>query len=191
MNKVFDFNTFPILTTERLRLRQLTHDDADAIMALYSDPEVVRYITVDQPFATREEAVTMIDWLNAFFDKHDGVRWAITLPGEDVLIGTCGFHYWSRENRRTDIGYDLRTPYWGRGYMTEVGRALVTWCFENLNLHRVQADCTDGNMGSQRVLEKLGFTFEGLWRESCLEHGQFVSLRQYGLLRREWEAWDK
>lgn len=122
------------------------------------------------------------------------MRWAITVPDSptpDKLIGTCGFHVWEQVHRRCDIGYELNSAYWGRGYMTEIVHGLVRWCFENLDLHRVQADCTDGNMGSQRVLEKVGFTLEGIWRENCFEHGRFVSLRQYGLLRREYLGHDQ
>ncbi|MCA9904967.1 MAG: GNAT family N-acetyltransferase, partial [Anaerolineae bacterium] len=69
---------------------------------------------------------------------------------------------------------------------TEATHAVVRWCFDNLDLHRVQADCTAGNIASERVLEKVGFTYEGTWRESVFEHGRFVDIKQYGLLRREY-----
>ncbi len=64
----------------------------------------------------------------------------------------------------------------------------MRWCFENLDLHRIQADCDVENVASARVLEKVGFTLEGIWREREFERGRFVSLKQYGLLRREYQS---
>lgn len=187
MNTIFDFSYFPVLETERLRLRKLTYDDADQMIAIFNDPEATKYMIVDPPCTTREEAIKMIDWMQGWFDKGHAARWGITLRGgDDTVIGTCGFHFWDRTHRRCDIGYDLIPAYWNRGYITEATHALVRWCFENLDLHRIQADCTAGNIGSERVLEKVGFTLEGIWRENTFEHGRFVSLKQYGLLRREY-----
>jgi ribosomal-protein-alanine N-acetyltransferase len=186
MDAIFDFSYFPILKTEHLRLRQLTYDDADSLIAIFGDPQVLRYLSGDPPCNTRKEAVKIIDWMQSWFYEKGGLRWGITLRGDDKVIGTCGFHFLSRENRHCDIGYDLQPAYWGRGYVTEATHAMVRWCFENLDLHRIQADCTAGNIGSERVLEKVGFTHEGTWRENCFEHERFISLKQYGLLRREY-----
>lgn len=184
---VFDFSVFPILETDRCILRQLTHDDADALITLYSDPRVDEFLDVDPPCSNQEQAISMIDWLNGHFTNQAAVRWAITFKENPAqLIGTIGFHYYNSKDRRTDIGYDLMPQYWGKGIITEVAHKVVRWCFENLDLHRVQADCTDGNIGSEKVLLKLGFKVEGLWRENCFEHGRFVSLKQFGLLRREY-----
>lgn len=190
MIDIFDFATFPILETERLRLRQMTHDDAAALVAIFGDPAVMRYMILDPPCNTIEEAISMIDWMNGHFEKQNAMRWGITLKDANEVIGTCGFHSWNRQHRRTDIGYDLNAAYWGRGIITEATHRLVRWCFENLNLHRIQADCTAGNIGSERVLEKVGFTLEGQWRENAFEHGRFVDLKQYGLLRREYISSD-
>lgn len=104
MTQIFDFSMFPILTTERLRLRQLTHEDADAIIAILGSPQVLRFLN-QPPVDTREKAVGMIDWFNGLYRNHAAVQWGITLHGNDRLIGTCGYCAWDRENRRVDIGY--------------------------------------------------------------------------------------
>ena len=187
MSTIFDFSQFPVLTTQRLRLRQLRHDDADRMMELFSSPEVLRYLKMD-PTDTRDKAVGMIDWLNGTYESKEAVQWAITLLNDDQLIGNCGTYGWDREDRRIDIGYQMLPAYWGQGYATEASKAIIDWSFEHFNLHRVQADCTDGNIASERVLLKCGFTVEGVWRESCWEHGRFVNIKQFGLLRREWQA---
>ncbi|MBI5669977.1 MAG: GNAT family N-acetyltransferase [Chloroflexi bacterium] len=181
---MFDFSYFPVLETAHFRLRQITSADADAIIGLFGNPEVMRYSN-SPPILTNEAAVEFINWLEGHFQHRAALRWGITFRGDDRVIGTCGFHFWDAENRHTDIGYDLLPEYWGKGYMTEIVRVLVGWCFQNLNLHRIQADCTAGNIGSERVLEKVGFTLEGIWRERDWEHGRFVDIKQFGLLRRE------
>lgn len=186
VDTIFDFSYFPTLETGRLRLRELNKNDAESLIAIFGNPDVLRYLSGGPPCNTRVEALTTIEWMQSWFDEHNGLRWGITLHGDDTVIGTCGFHLLSRENRRCDIGYDLRPNYWRQGYITEAAQGMVRWCFENLDLHRIQADCTAGNIGSERVLEKVGFTHEGMWRESCFEHGRFVNIKQYGLLRREY-----
>ena len=183
---LFHFDAFPTLSTERLTLRRMTHDDAESIMALFGAPEVLRYLN-QPPITTREKAVEMIDWLNRDYENHEGVDWGIALWGEARLIGMCGVYDWDRSNRHADIGYHIVPDQWGHGYATEATRAMLGWCFEALDLHRIQADCTDGNLASERVMLKCGFHFEGLWRESCWEHGRFVDIKQFGLLRQEFE----
>lgn len=186
MTTVYDFSYFPLLETERLRLRQITRADAPAIIRLFGDPDVLTYLDLDPPVTTTEQAVGMIDWLGEMFDQKNGVRWAITLQTDDTLMGTIGFHRWNRDNRHAEIGYDLIRDHWRQGYVTEAAQALVRWCFLNLDLHRIEADCTAGNLGSEAVLRKLGFTYEGTWRERCFEHGRFVDIKQFSLLRREY-----
>jgi len=184
MPPTFDFTEFPTLTTERLRLRRLTHDDADQIVALMGDPEVLRYLK-DPPRDTREKAIEFIDWLNGFFETKEAVPWAVTPRDDDKLIGLCNWHAWNREDRHVDIGYHFLRELWGRGYATEVSHAMIQWCFDNLDVHRIQADCTDGNIASETVMRKCGFKYEGTTRESCWEHERFVDLKWFGLLRRE------
>lgn len=187
MRSQFDFSSFPILTTERLQLRQLRHDDAAAMRDLFSAPEVLRFLNLD-PVDSPDKAIGMIDWLNQQFDNRQGVNWGITLLDDASLIGHCGNYGWDQSNRYVDIGYHIAPAFWGQGYATEAAQAIVAWCFDHLNVHRVQADCTDGNLGSERVLLKCGFEVEGVWRESCWEHGRFVDIKQFGLLRHEFDA---
>jgi RimJ/RimL family protein N-acetyltransferase len=187
VDATFDFSTFPVLTTERLRLRQVRHADAEAIVALLGSPEVLRYLS-QPPTDTRDKAIDLIGWFDGRFQRREAVQWAITLHGDDRLIGMCGTHAWDRPNRHVDIGYYVLPSHWGRGYATEATRALTRWCFDHLGVHRIQADCTDGNTASERVLLRCGFTLEGVWRESCWEHGRFVDIKQFGLLRHEHAA---
>lgn len=186
MTAVFDFSTFPALDTERLHLRQISRDDADTMQAIFGSPEVLRFLN-QPPTDTREKALHMIDWLAGNYARQEGVDWAITLRADGRMIGMCGAYDWHRSDRHIDIGYHILPAEWGKGYATAASRAIIGWCFESLDVHRIQADCTEGNIGSERVLLKCGFTVEGIWRESCWEHGRFVNIKQFGLLRSEFD----
>ncbi|MBZ0302382.1 MAG: GNAT family N-acetyltransferase [Anaerolineae bacterium] len=187
MTEIYDFSSFPILRTERLTLRQLTSQDAEALLAIF-DPEEARRFSTRPPLETREAAIKMINWFNDLTHHRQAIQWGITLhENERVLIGTCGWYSWAQSDRRVDIGYHIVPSQWGQGYATEATRAMLRWCFENLDLHRIQADCTAGHDASERVLLKCGFTVEGVWRESCWEHERFVDIKQFGLLRREFD----
>ena len=186
MTAVFDYSQFPTITTERLKLRRLAHSDADAIVGIFGSPEVLRFLS--QPLrSTREQAVELVDWFDAGFVEQKGVQWGITRHGDDPVIGTCGFYAWDQTNRKVDIGYQFTPSAWGKGYATEAAQGIIRWCFANLDVHRIQADCTAGNDASERVMTKCGFRFEGVWRESCWEHGRFVDIKQFGLLRHEFQ----
>jgi ribosomal-protein-alanine N-acetyltransferase len=186
MPELFDFETFPVLTTERLRLRQFVASDADAMMRMFSDPRVLQYLSFE-PLDTREKAIERMNWHTSLYDAEEGVDWAITERDSDTLIGMCGGYGWDRENRRIELGYDIDPAHWGKGYATEAVTAAIAWMFEHLDLHRIQADCTDGNLGSERVLLKCGFSVEGIRREDCWEHGRFVDSKVFGLLRRDFK----
>ncbi len=184
----FDFSAFPVLHTARCTLRQLTHADADALVTIFGDEEVRRFLDMEPPFG-HEQAIAFIDWMTGHYEQRHTVRWGITLrQAPETVIGTCGFHMWNRQHRRCEVGYDLHRAHWRRGIATEVMQTVIPWCFENLNLNRIEADITSGNRASQRVLEKLGFVYEGTWREQVFEHGRFVDIVQFGLLRREYET---
>jgi ribosomal-protein-alanine N-acetyltransferase len=185
MTPIFDFSAFPIITTERLILRRLTPDDAGAIMDLFSDPKVMRFL--NNPFTdTLEKAMGVINWLNDRFDTQDAVQWAFASREDNRFIGTGGNHAWDKHDRHIEIGYNILPKYWGKGYATEATHAIIKWSFENMNLHRIEADCTDGNIASERVMLKCGFKFEGISRQSCWEHGRFVDIKRFGLLRHEY-----
>ncbi|HSS97979.1 MAG TPA: GNAT family N-acetyltransferase, partial [Terriglobales bacterium] len=75
---LFDFSSFPVLTTPRLRLRQLTQADAEGMMTIFGDPEMMLYLK--QPLRdTREKAIELIDWLDNIYQKQESVNWGITL----------------------------------------------------------------------------------------------------------------
>lgn len=187
MDALFDFSYFPRLQTRRLILREITSADKPALYALFSDPEVTRYNDVDT-FTQPEDAAWVLDFLERRFQNGVGLRWAICMQGlPEDLIGTCGYNNWDQRNNCGVIGYDLMPAYWGRGIMPEAVRAVIEFGFEHMGLNRVEADVTTGNAASARVLQKLGFTEEGLLRQRGHWKGAYHDLRFFSLLRAEFD----
>lgn len=181
-----DFSQFPVIETERLLLRQMTDDDVPAIFDEYSHPEVIKYIDANPPVTDLKSAKDMLDWYHQLYADKYGWRWGVALKTTNELIGTCGFHQWYQDERHAEIGYDFRFAFWGKGYATEVVQRAIEFGFNKMTLHRIEADCDERNIGSARVLEKTGFTLEGIWRERAMVKGEFINLKQYGILEREY-----
>ncbi len=173
--------TFPTLQTERLILRELKPDDVEAVFAYLSDPEVARFLS-SGPHRTLTQTRQTISFLASLFPNQEGLRWAITFKGSEVVIGTCGLHAWDRPFHRAEIGYELARPYWGQGIMREAMQAVLSFGFTQLALHRLEAIVLVGNTASARFLEKLGFQREGLMREYELVNGEFKDVWRFALL---------
>lgn len=185
----FGFNTFPVLETERLHLRQILPTDAEAWLAVFDHPDVMRYLTgFDEPTTNLTEVESFVRWADDIFTRKSGLRWAITLKPDNAMIGTCGFHLYKPMQRCAEIGYELHHDYWRLGIMTEALTAILQFGFEQMQLHRAEANVTVGNQASGGLLRRLGFTLEGTWRDKAFSHGQFHDLWQFGLLENEYRG---
>jgi ribosomal-protein-alanine N-acetyltransferase len=185
----FDFETFPILETPRLLLREIVRADASAILRIRGDAEVTRYNTGD-PYESLEDAIALIDDMALLYRQKRELRWGITLKGVEGLthgvIGMCGYNYWVAADHRASIGYDLARAFWRDGIMTEALRAVLGFGFAQMSLNRIEADVAVENTASIKLLRKLGFRKEGLQREQFFEDGLYHDLMLFGLLRREY-----
>ncbi len=179
------FATFPELTTPRLRLRQLRPSDSEAMFGFLSDEEVTRTFGLET-FTGLEEARQRIRAINAGFRNQAALRWGLTRPEDDVLIGTCGYIYWKWRHRHAAVGYELSRPLWRQGYMTEALTAVLDFGFIHMNLHRVEALVMPENVPSLNLLYKLGFHNEGLLRDYGFWNGRFHNLSVLSLLQPEW-----
>ncbi len=185
---MFDFSIFPVLDTERLILRELVPGDAEAVFRIRGDYAVTHY-NFGSPYQRIEQAQNLIRAVREGYREARELRWGLTLKeGDQSVIGICGYNYWSRSDRRASVGYDLARAYWGKGLMPEALRAVITFGFGQMQLNRIEADCTAENLASVRVLEKLGFQSEGVQREQYYDEGRFWDLRLFALLRREYDG---
>jgi RimJ/RimL family protein N-acetyltransferase len=176
-----------VLTTPRLRLRWLTLDDAEGLLAIFSDPEVTRYWSTE-PWTSTDQARESIEQTLASYVDGSGLRFAIELLDQPGIVGTVSLHKFVDSSRRCEIGYALARQHWARGYVGEALRAALDYGFRELDLNRVEADIDPNNIASGRVLERLGFRKEGYMPERWIVHGEPADTVYYGLLRRYWDA---
>lgn len=169
------------LSTNRLTLRRVTADDSPHLLAYLSKPEVVRHMGLD-PFTSLEDALEEIAWYDSILEEGTGVRWGITLTGQNEVIGSCGFLNVSAKHQRAEIGFELSSDYWGRGIVGEALRAVVRHGFAQLGFHRIEALVEPANTASQQLLERVGFTREGLLRGYEFTRGKYDDLYMYSLL---------
>ncbi len=175
----------PTLATTRLTLRPITHADVPAIFALFSDPVVTRYWS-RPPMRQVMEARRLVASVRAGQRKGTLVQLGVELAGTGTLIGTCTLHAIHGASRRAELGYALAHAHWGRGYMHEALVRFVGYAFDELALHRLEADIDPDNVPSARSLRRLGFVREGLLRERWIVNDAISDSEMYGLLRHEW-----
>jgi RimJ/RimL family protein N-acetyltransferase len=182
-----DGPALPTLKAGEVRLRWLTADDVDDLLAVFSDPEVVRYWS--QPAMTeRRQAVELLERIHAHFERRDLFQWGLVLASDDRVRGTCTLAHLDATSKRAEIGYALGREHWGRGLMARALPRLLDFAFDELDLRRIEADVDPRNARSIRSLERLGFAREGLLRERWIVHDEVQDTALYGLLRREWRA---
>ena len=184
MAELFDFGKFPVLESERLRLRELIPSDADAVLRIRGDYAVTRY-NGGLPYTNRQQALSLIESIADDYADKKSVRWGITLKPSNMVIGMVGYNYWIRADYRASIGYDLARAYWGRGIMPEAVRTILDFGFARMALNRIEADASAVNLASIRVLEKVGFKGEGLQSEQYYEESCFHDLALFALLRKD------
>ena len=178
--------SFPAIETERLLLQPLTAEHTDFVFRHFSNPAVYQYLLDEPPVTDHAQAEEIVQ----FYAEPAGKpynRWVILRKSDNQPIGTCGYHKWDRRYFRTEIGYDLHPDFWGQGYMTEALKAVIASGFEKVGLNRIDALVYVENKPSIRLLQRLGFTREGLLRDYFYLDGKFYDHIIFSILRREWE----
>lgn len=175
-----------ILTTDRLILRDFIEDDWRRVSEYRSDQHYLRYYP--------EEKLTDADSL-AFVRLVMG--WATEMPrrkfqlaivrvSDSILIGNCGVRTTSEADREAEFGCELDPRAWRQGYATEAGRAILSYAFGVLGMHRVWSRAIAENHAAARVAERLGMHLEGCLRESSFMKGRWWDDRVYAILEQEW-----
>lgn len=150
-----------VLETERLRLRRLSADDAAFIRELVNDPAFLRYIG-DKGVRNDADAVAYIEnGPVASYERFGFGLYAVELKGTDVPIGICGLL--KRESLPdADVGFAFLPKYRTQGYAVESASAVLGYAAQTLGLKRILAITTTDNIGSIRVLERIGLRFESM-----------------------------
>jgi len=171
-----------ILKTSRLTLRPITIADADALFEARGDPEVMRYW--DWP--AQKSAAQIRKVFEAHIREISGggtLWWVAALSPDGPAIGECDLSEIDAQHRRAEVGFLFARRWWGKGYAREAMEAVIEYGFGSLGLERLWARCHAGNVASQRLLERLGFTLEGTLRGHVLRDSERRDCVVYGRLR--------
>ena len=174
--------------TARLTLRLLTLDDAPDLAERRSDPGTAEFQAWTIPYSL-ERARSLIEDVNGHPWATPG-QWhqlAVVETSSGRIVGDTTF-YLAGHGHTAEIGYTLHTWARGRGFATEAATALIGHLVEDIGVHRLEASTHPGNIASGRVLERLGFSLEGIKRESYWVDDVVTDDAMWGLLARDWSA---
>lgn len=176
------------LAGERLLLREVTLDDWPAVHEWASRSEACRYQTwgPNTPEETRAHVERVVTAANA--EPRADFTLLAVLKNSGRVVGHVSLMVRSRQFRTGEIAYIVHPDVWGHGIASEMAQLLVGWGFDELGLHRVFGTCDPRNVGSARVLQKLGMTHEGRMRHTALIRDGWRDSDLYAVLEDEWAA---
>ena len=147
----------PTMTTENLYLRPFSQTDVPDMFHILNGENVLQYFPSTKP-PTQEQVQKMIDLILQHWREKGYGLWAVTDGVTHQLLGRCGLQY-IPETNEVEIDYILGRPFWGKGYATEAGQAVMRFGINELKLDTIVGIVHPENMGSQRVLQKLKMAF--------------------------------
>jgi ribosomal-protein-alanine N-acetyltransferase len=175
------------IEAERVRVRMLAASDLPALYEVNADEAVTRLL----PYATWTSPADADAW----FERMAGIQatglalqLVVADKASDRAIGTALLFRLEEGSARAELGYVLGRAHWGRGLMHEALGALLDRAFGAMALRRLEAEVDVRNAASSRVLQRLGFTREGLLRQRWVGKGEAKDVEIFGLLRDEWPA---
>jgi RimJ/RimL family protein N-acetyltransferase len=176
-------NLLPTLDGDGVSLRALRPDDAGAVLEIFGDPEVIRWMSIAR-LRDEGEARAFIEDIDRLAEAGTLFQWGVVERGE--VVGTATLAHVDLRHRRAEVGFAVVPRLWGRRIVSRALLVLIAHAFEALDLHRLEADVDPENAASLRVLEKNGFRREGHLRERYTQDGRWHDAVLLGLLRREW-----
>lgn len=168
----------------RCRIRKWELSDAGNLAAILSNKKIQDNLRDGLPYPyTEQDGIEFIsDMLSA--DENDTFAFAIIVDGK--VIGSIGVFRQDNIHRRTaELGYYIAEEYWGKGIMTEAVKQICEYIFAKSDIIRIYAEPFAYNAASCRVLEKVGFQYEGTLRSNAVKNGKVIDMKMYSLLRTE------
>lgn len=169
------------LETERLLLTDYQSENLEDFFILKSCKEVWNYSTFI-PLNKKDQAIILLKQL--IDDRINGKHVFMALFKKDTneFIGEAGIIGHNAQANRCVVGYNLLPQYWNQGYATEITKRIVKYVFESLSYERIEALALQTNTNSCKVLEKSGFTLEGVIRNYCKRETSYENVCYYGII---------
>jgi RimJ/RimL family protein N-acetyltransferase len=169
----------------RVYLRPAERDDVPRFVTWLNDARTSRTLALVAPMSIAMEE----GWFERAVQAQgrDQYHFVACLLEDDRPIGTIGLHDLDLENGSASLGIAIGDPAdTGKGYGTEMIRALVGWAFATLRLERIWLDVYAFNPRARRVYERVGFVHEGTLRHAIFREGQFMDVDRMSILASEW-----
>jgi ribosomal-protein-alanine N-acetyltransferase len=186
MNNTKQLSEVPRLETERLILRKITLNDAEDIFEYAHQSEVSEFL-LWSPHQTIQDSINFIKFAEEKFLRNEWIIFGIELKEEKKLIGTIDIRDWMGINNCAETGYVISKTYWNKGITTEALRAVIKFCFEELQSNRLEAHCEEENIGSWHVMQKCSMKYEGTLREKVYVKEKYRSMKMYSILKSEYK----
>jgi ribosomal-protein-alanine N-acetyltransferase len=175
---------FPNIKLRTTIMRKTKKKDLKGLLRVSLDPDVMKYYGTP-PVKSMKDITREIKWFNKIYRKNEGIRWIIANKETDEYIGDIGFHNYSKQHRRIELGYKLSKEYRRKGIMTESIKRAMKFAFEKLKVNRIEALVGKDNLASIRLLLKLGYKKEGILRQYEKETKGFMDLIMFSILHEE------
>jgi ribosomal-protein-alanine N-acetyltransferase len=174
------------LETERLNMTIVKVEDLSEVHQLNSYPEVDEFNTLGLPANEKVTEKIMNEWLQKQNENpRQSYVFCVRLKENGKFAGMIAMNLGRPKYRSAEISYKLRPDHWRNGYATEAVKALLSFGFRDLCLHRIEAGCAIQNAASIKVLEKVGMVREGSKRKILPIRGQWVDNFIYSILEEE------
>lgn len=182
-------NHVPIcqIQTEQLVLRKLRAEDAENYYRFLGGSEAVTRFMLFHPHGSLEESVASVEKALGRYEEGGFYRWGVTRKGEDSLIGVIDLLRIDDERKTCSFAYMLAESCWGRGYGTQMLRAVLEFAFRNLGMETVEADHMAENPASGAVMRKAGMEYVETVRNKYCKNGEYHDAHAYRIDRKRWE----
>ena len=178
MNKISS-HPFRELDTPRLWLKEPRFEHAKYIFAFNSSLKALEFIARD-PYASFEEGQEKMRTIVTAVEEGKAFWWMFFSKETGEFVGYGGVFNINEQDRKAELGYGLLEPYWGKGLVSEALNPIVSFADTPLSLHRLFAVINPQNLGSRRVVEKLGFQLEGCLRDENFARNRYFDQQIYG-----------
>ena len=172
--------------SERVNLREIEEKDWKDVHLYASQEKVCQYQPWGPNNENESEAFVKQVIVDARKEPRSRFVFSIIAKENGVMIGVGEFNIRDFTNKVGEIAYIINPDYWGTGFGTEVANQLIEFGFKEFNLHRIYATCDPRNIGSSKVLEKVGMIREGRLREDLLIKDGWCDSLIYSILEQEW-----
>ncbi|GAA3104534.1 GNAT family N-acetyltransferase [Streptosporangium carneum] len=177
------------ITGKRLRLREVTVDDVDALHAVYGDPTATEHLPFDPRTREEVEGIVAEALRAAEVEPRRLYVLAVTDVEDSRTIGVARLHIEADHPHSAEIGMGLRPDHWGRGIGTDLVRLILVFGFRHLRLHRIWGARSPANTAAQLTMLVAGMVEEGRIRHHVRARGAWRDSVVHSALEDEWEGY--